>query len=398
VRKILLIEDNQADAVLLAEVLKGAGGAFELSMRQRLADGVELAQRESFDLVLLDLTLPDSSGLGTVRQAVGALPHLPVVVLTGVEDEQIGLDALRAGAQDYLVKGCMSADTIARSARYAIERHRVLTDLREARDHLEEKVLDRTAELGRTVEMLAEEVRLRLAAEEERRAAQMEVLLATEREQRRIGRDLHDSIQGTLAGIDLILVAQEKALVSGRSQPVEVGRRLAEISAQVRQANRQTRGLARGLCPLELAGRGLAEALELGTQTVNSLYGVHCSFRAAGDVALEDELVASQVYYTVQEALTNAIKHARCKKIEISLERKGDVLVASVQDDGIGLPASAKEKGGLGLKTMSYRAMLIGAAVSLEPCQGHGTRMVMTLPLVAPRAAKSGGAALKPAV
>lgn len=379
-QKIILIEDSRTDAALLEAYLKSSGGEFLVSVHSHLSDGLELAGRESCAVVFLDLSLPDSQGLDTVRTAVAALPHVPVVVLTGMEDEQTGLDSLRAGAQDYLVKGRISADTVARSARYAIERHRVFQDLREARDHLEHKVRQRTADLARTVEVLQDEVRLRVAAEEERRQAQMEVLLATEREQRRIGRDLHDSIQGTLAGIDLMLTAQEKALTSGKSEPAAVARRLLEISALVRQANRQTRGLSRGLCPLELAGRGLAEALALGAETVTSLYAVQCTFQAAGEVTLQDELVASQVYYIIQEALTNALKHARCKKIEVSLTRRADTIVAAVEDDGVGMAGKGFDSGGLGLKTMNYRAKLIGAAVTIEPAQGRGTRVTMTLP------------------
>ncbi len=380
VRNILVIEDNPADAVLLAEHLRGTGIFLVIFTASTLGEGLKLARENKFNLVLLDLSLPDSRGLDTVRKAVSALPGVPVVVLTGLEDEEIGLDALRLGAQDYLVKGRLTADSITRSARYAIERHRVLQDLREARDHLEEKVKERTAELAKALESLQDESRERIAAQKELREAEVEVLRATEREQRRIGRDLHDSIQGTLAGIDLMLTAQVQAMAVGNCDCISISKKLTDISGLLRQAIRQTRGLSRGLCPLELAGTGLPEALDLAAQTVKSLFYVDCSFRAHGDVAIAEEIVASQVYYIVQEAMTNSLKHAKCKKIDIRLERDGDGITAIIEDDGTGIPSLEERREGLGLTTMNYRARMIGGKIAVERGNTHGTRITLTFP------------------
>ena len=105
-RQILLVEDNRADAVLLEEMLKhGAPGQFELRWASSLRETLERIERERFDAVLLDLSLPDSHGLETITRLSTAAPAMPILVMTGLADEQIATEAVRYGAEDYLVKG-----------------------------------------------------------------------------------------------------------------------------------------------------------------------------------------------------------------------------------------------------------------------------------------------------
>lgn len=380
-QRILLIEDSPSDAFLFGELVKGMGGCFELHVAGSLGEGLAAAGRQEPHVVFLDMGLPDSHGMETVRRAVASFRDVPVVVLTGTDDEQMGVDSLRAGAQDYLTKGSISLDSVARCARYAIERHRILVDLHEARAHLEEKVQERTAELARTVHALEDEARRRMAAEAERHEAEMEVLRATEREQCRLGRDLHDSIQGTLTGIDLMLRTHQGGITrAGGPNAAALAAQAGDIGDLVRQTIRQTRGLSRGLCPLELTGSGLRRALELMAETIASLFGVKCEFTAAGDVDMPDEIVASQIYYIVQEATTNALKHARCKLIDVTLRREADQIVATVEDNGIGMPAQPRNPDGMGLKTMHHRAKLIGAALEIEARRPQGATIRLVIP------------------
>ena len=112
---ILLIEDDLAEARLLQEILKNFNlDRFLLSHVKRLQIAINLLQKEAFDLVLLDLTLPDSQGLSSVELLVDNFPHLPVVVLTNTKDNQLAVDAVRRGAQDYLVKREINVDVLVR--------------------------------------------------------------------------------------------------------------------------------------------------------------------------------------------------------------------------------------------------------------------------------------------
>ena len=121
--RILLIEDNSTDALLLQESLRDVAWAdFDFTVSERLAPALELLGTKTFDVILSDLGLPDSHGLETVRRLHQRSPDLPIFVLTGLDDEQLGLKAMQEGAQDYLVKGRSDSFLLARAIRYAIER------------------------------------------------------------------------------------------------------------------------------------------------------------------------------------------------------------------------------------------------------------------------------------
>jgi PAS domain S-box-containing protein len=136
--RILLVEDNPGDARLLEWYLSKPGtGDFQVRRAERLSDALRELTATRFDLVLLDLSLPDSSGMDTVRSARRAAGMTPIVVLTGLDDEETALAALRDGAQDYLVKGKFDNRELTRSLHYAIERERSEQALRQTKEALE---------------------------------------------------------------------------------------------------------------------------------------------------------------------------------------------------------------------------------------------------------------------
>jgi signal transduction histidine kinase len=145
---ILLIEDNPADARLIREMLRNAPDDTTCIGH---ADCLRLAipeiEAKAPDSILLDLGLPDSQGLETLLAVQKRFPELPVVVLTGLNDQAFAGDAVRAGAQDYLVKGRFTAEILTRAVSYAIERERVARKIRTLNVELEETVIKRTAEL-----------------------------------------------------------------------------------------------------------------------------------------------------------------------------------------------------------------------------------------------------------
>ena len=129
--KILLIEDNPDDVRLIREMLARAEGArFDLECADRLSDGLTLLDADEIDVLLLDLWLPDSQGLDTLGKVLAQAPQPPVVVLTSMDDTAIAVQAVRDGAQDYLVKGQVDGNLLARSIHYAIERRRAEKALR----------------------------------------------------------------------------------------------------------------------------------------------------------------------------------------------------------------------------------------------------------------------------
>ncbi len=131
--RILLVEDNPTDALLVREALAEATSpAFTVVHGEMLQCALDLLARRPFDLVLLDLGLPDSQGIESLTRLRGRAPDVPVLVLTGLDDEDIGLKAVHAGAQDYLVKGYLSEKSLPRIIRYSVERKRLEDLLRQA--------------------------------------------------------------------------------------------------------------------------------------------------------------------------------------------------------------------------------------------------------------------------
>ena len=164
---ILLVEDSPSDAELLQESLNEVeSGQFQFTLAETLAAALAQLQERRFDVLLLDLSLPDSAGRETFLRARAEAPGLPIVVLTGAASEAIGLEAVRQGIQDYLLKGQANGAQTARAIRYAIERGRAETELRRARDELELRVAERTVDLEHTVEVLQAEMSIRAQAEE----------------------------------------------------------------------------------------------------------------------------------------------------------------------------------------------------------------------------------------
>jgi DNA-binding NtrC family response regulator len=148
--RLLLVEDNPGDADLVREILDTANAVrFDLSRASRLSEGLTLLAAGKYDAVLLDLGLPDSSGLETFYTLHAAVPWIPVVVLTGTSDWETGIHAVAAGAQDYLMKGSVDGDTLVRRIRYAVERkraERTIADIRERGREMVELVVSASRE------------------------------------------------------------------------------------------------------------------------------------------------------------------------------------------------------------------------------------------------------------
>lgn len=169
--RVLLIEDNPGDADLVADALAQSPAAdIHLKHFDRLSEGLRWLHTDSVDIVLLDLSLPDAHGLDTVSRTHAALPEVPIVVLTSLDDEALAVKALREGAREYLVKGQIDGRILMRAIRWAIERNQAEQAQRKSHAELEMRVRERTLELAMVNDALRKEIAERRRIEKALRA------------------------------------------------------------------------------------------------------------------------------------------------------------------------------------------------------------------------------------
>ncbi|MFB2935214.1 diguanylate cyclase domain-containing protein [Aerosakkonemataceae cyanobacterium BLCC-F154] len=155
--KVLLIEDDLADAELIQDILGSIDRInFQVTNVNRLNQGINLLSETKFDVMLLDLGLPDSKGLETIRNTKAYAADLPIIVLTALNDQKVAIEAVRQGAQDYLIKGALQIDLLVRSIHYAIERQQIEEKLRQQvkREQLLGKILERIRQSLKIEEIL----------------------------------------------------------------------------------------------------------------------------------------------------------------------------------------------------------------------------------------------------
>ncbi len=357
--EILLVEDNPADARLVELLLSEAGpsGSFNIVHAERLGEALQRLEESTFGVILLDLSLPDSSGLETVNRMRAATSELPVVVLSGQDDEETALRALQNGAEDYLVKGRGDGELIARSVRYSMQRKSAEATLRQREKQLAELV-------GRLV----------AAQEEERRS---------------IAYEIHDGLtQVAIAAHQQLQIFAEDHPPGSRVESGELDRALSLAQRVVREA----RHVIEGLRPTALDDFGLAAALRLMVE----------EFREEEwEVVYEENLGAKRLtpeaetglYRVAQEALSNARKHAGTREVRLKLalakrnaKRK---LRLEVEDKGRGFdPRAMRRAGGpgerIGLAGMRERVGLLGGELTIESEPGEGTCVIAEVPLEGP--------------
>jgi PAS domain S-box-containing protein len=221
----------------------------------------------------------------------------------------------------------------------------------------------------------------------ERRELEEKVLNISDREQRRIGHDLHDDIGQRLTGITLLGRALHERLCA-QSSP-EAGA-LAELLQHVDDTLARTRDLSRGLEPAPARPEGLLEALSDLAAHVRSTSQVSCRFEADRRVLVRDPNVANHLYRIAQEAAHNAVRHGRPRQVTITLTEDDRGLNLTVADDGAGLLESPKKDAGMGLDIMRHRASLIHGTLTIASRSGKGTEVSCRVPAEA--SALGGGA------
>ncbi|MCE5210441.1 MAG: PAS domain S-box protein [Deltaproteobacteria bacterium] len=205
-----------------------------------------------------------------------------------------------------------------------------------------------------------------------------EVLDTSERERQKIGYELHDDLGQHLIGIDVMTKVLRDRLVPLSEKNA---RYAGEINQLVKDAIEKTRRLARGLCPVYLTFLGLETSLEELADSTSNIFNIECIFRCPRHIPIDDNSLATHLYYIAKESIHNAIEHGKSSKIVMELLNNKGIVSLSILDNGLGIKDTTKV-GGIGLRIMQYRARMMGGSLRIESEQSGGTLVTCTFNLV----------------
>jgi len=212
----------------------------------------------------------------------------------------------------------------------------------------------------------------------ERKQLEKAILEISAREQRRIGQDLHDGLGQHLTGIAFMTKVQEQKL---KEQGLPYAADAAKIVKLVNEAINKTRELAKGLSPVVSESHGLMSALQQLSAEVEDVFGVSCRLQCENPVLIHDVSVATHLYHISQEAVSNAIKHGKARKIEIGLAASDNRGVLTVRDDGSGCKKTLASSNGMGHHIMSHRARMIGGTLDIQSSAPRGAVVTCMFPV-----------------
>jgi two-component system CheB/CheR fusion protein len=260
------------------------------------------------------------------------------------------------------------------------ERQRAQETIRQAQQDLELRVSERTAELDQANSSLRQEIRAHESAERSRRELQKLLVAAQEDERRRISRELHDEVGQQISALMLSLRGLESA------HDGDLPAKLRELRSTAEGVGREIHQLAFELRPMALDELGLARALTGYLESWSTRTGVATDFVNAGiEETRLSAAVETTLYRIVQEATNNVYKHANASQVSVSVERRGNQVMAIVEDNGVGFdaaaPSSSPEVHRIGIAGMRERAVLLGGELTLESQPGSGTIVRVKLPV-----------------
>jgi signal transduction histidine kinase len=301
---------------------------------------------------------------------------VPFIIVSGHIEEETAVAAMRAGAHDYIMKDRLArfAPVVERELREAgvrRARKKYEEDLRRAHEELETRVEKRTADLRIANQKLHNVI-------EERKRLENELLEIAENERRRIGFDLHDELGQMLTGMSLMVKGLEQRLTADR-HPCAADAHKVQVLAE--QITNHAHDLAHQFSSLDVRGDDLSGVLKGLAKNVNKMFQLPCGFKARGMVPELPHDTTLQLYKIAQEAVSNAIKHGKASKVDISLTNDADELMLTIENDGLPFAEPPNAKDRMGLRIMNYRANTIGAQLEIKPHRGSGTIVTCALPL-----------------
>ncbi|HMK57185.1 MAG TPA: response regulator [Dissulfurispiraceae bacterium] len=386
--KVLVIEDNPADALLIEETLIDNESAVVVRKADRLSTGLKAIDEDRFDVVLLDLGLPDTSGLDSLQTIQAREPDLPVIILTGNGDKETADEAIAIGAQDYLVKSEVDRKLLSRCIHYAITRKKSAVAFERSYSELEYELRKRDAEMSVfDIELKAEIEEKKLAEDElikshtQLRDLARNLQSLREEERTLIAREIHDELGQILSALKMDLVWIKNRL--NGNQPI-----MDKLQSDVDLIDRTIGSVKRiitELRPALLDSLGLEAALEWQCEEFQKRTGIKCNIVVTLKVPVTEPEMKTALFRIFQEVLTNVLRHAHASKVDAVLMNYDGATVLRVRDNGVGMNEEEMSKANsFGLLGMRERVYPWGGRIEIKSKKYVGTTITAVVPISLP--------------
>lgn len=364
----ILLVDDRADGLLALEAVLTCGD-YNLVKASSGKEALGCLLENHFALILLDVQMPEMDGFETARliKQRKLYQEIPIIFLTAIsKDSHHIYQGYESGAVDYLFKPFDPYVLRSKVAIFAELFRKNKKIVEQTNLLLEHATALKNLNMNLEMEMM------------ERLKAQKEILEISEREQKRIGQDLHDGLAQQLTAISYIgRVLWEKLSLKGLSEAEDA----FEILNLARKMVDEAKGIAKGFFPIELERNGLAAALKDLLVSTERMYQISCSHQFDESVQMKDFDAETHLYRIAQEAIHNTVKHGKAKQILLSINRSASgELLMTIEDDGIGFSDQNGSTSGMGIRIMKYRAKMLGGALDVKTNVSGGTRIVFKMP------------------
>jgi len=388
--KILYMEDNEALAILFQRILTSKGYSVDIAMNGR--EGLDKYETGSYDILILDHDMPEIDGLEVARILAGRSELPPTIMITGAGNESIAVEAMKVGVGDYIVKDIQNRffdlipsviDRLLKQNHLEQEHKKAQEELKRAKDELEIRVRDRTAELNTLNVDLKRELAERIRAEgllresEQRlRYLSSRLMQAQEIERKRISGELHDSIGQSLTSMKMRLENVMRRMDHSDTEIIDIISSTVDLTGQ---SIEEVRRIVMDLRPSTLDDLGLIATLNW---FVREHGGGLEGLTVETNISLQEDDIPNRLkiilFRVFQEAFNNAVKHSGADHISILLERAGEKLLLEMEDNGSGfdletLNSSRRRYESMGLTSMRERIEFSGGRFHLESDIHKGT-------------------------